>query len=242
MSLLAGCVFELPDPASGINGWTDYEDRLEATKAEFAYFTLLDQNLSPAIWEKDGVALRVPKPFQPVALAVQKPSEEHVFSREVLGVPLPGVLGAWQALRPGKDGQEPHTAYLFVMSNHHLWAYSRASAMAFHQSLVEDVLAELKGLSRLPIASGWASENHSGHGQPYAIGTFQATLPHTESKADFTLFLFQHGTNERRNEIKVALLFVVPREAEPSGSAAEVDPKALSAQTLRITPRPMESP
>jgi hypothetical protein len=74
------------------------------------------------------------------------------------------------------------------------------------------------------------------------VATFQATLPQTKAKADFTLFLFQHGKNERRNEIKAALLFVIPEDAVFSASADDVDPKALSAQTLHITPRPVDAP
>jgi hypothetical protein len=240
--LFAGCLSEIPDLASGINGWSDYEDRLQSTRDEFAYRSLLDENLSLEAWENEGISLRVPKPFQSVPSVVQRPNEEHAFSRDVLGEPLPGVLGTWQALLPGKEGKPPQAAYLFVMSNHHLWSHSRNAAMAFHQALVEDVLAELSGLSRLPIASDWTTKNEIGHGQPYAVATFQATLPQTKTPADFTLFLFQHGVNERRNEIKAALMFVIPQDADFTGSAKDVDPKALSAQTLNITPRAMDAP
>jgi hypothetical protein len=242
IGFFTGCLSEVPDSVSGISGWSDYEVRLQATADEFAYNSLLDQNLSPDVWEVEGIALRVPKPFQALPSTVRNPNEEHALSRDVLGEPLPGVLGVWQAHLPGKNGKSPETAYLFAMSNHHLWSHSRTSALAFHQSLVEDVLAELSDLSHLPIASDWTTENESGHGQPYAFATFRATLPQTRAKADFTLFLFQHGMDERRNEIKAALLFVIPVDATFSGSAADVDPKALSAQTLHITPRAMGGP
>lgn len=240
--IFTGCLSEAPDSISGINGWNDYEDRLQSTASEFTYHTLLDQNLAVDMWQEAGVALRVPQPFQPVPNAVGIMSEEHAFSREVLGEPLPGVLGSWQAMLPGQEGQPPQSAYLFLVSNQHLWSHSRNSAMAFHQALVEDVLAELSGLSRLPIASEWKSENHTGHGQPYAVATFQAKLPKTKTPADFTLFLFQHGVNQRRDEIKVALLFVIPQDAIFAGSSSDVDPKTLTAQTLHITPRPMDAP
>lgn len=238
----AGCLSEVPDSVSGITGYFDYEDRLQATADEFAYNSLLDWNLSLEVWEAKGIAIRVPKPFQPVPSTVGNPSEAHAFSRDVLGEPLPGVLGTWQAEVPRKDGKSREIAYLFLMSNHHLWSHSKNSALAFHQSLVEDVLAELPELSHLPIASDWTTENESRHGQPYAFATFRATLPQTRAPADFTLFLFQHGMNERRNEIKAALLFVIPVDAMFSGSAADVDPKALSAQSVHITPQSMDVP
>jgi hypothetical protein len=132
--------------------------------------------------------------------------------------------------------------YLFLMSNHHLWAGSRNSAMAFHQTLVEDVLAELDWIDQLPIKAAFKSENHSGFGQPFTVGTFPAKLPQANSPADFTLFLFQNGVNERKDEAKVALLFVIPKDAMFAGSTSDVDPMFLCAQTLRITPRPLESP
>jgi hypothetical protein len=128
------------------------------------------------------------------------------------------------------------------MSNRHLWANSQTSAMAFHQTLVEDVLAELDWINQLPIKAEFKTEDQFGHGPPFTVGTFQARLPQTNSPADFTLFLFQNGVNDRKDEIKVALLFVVPENAAFQGSAADVDPKALCAQTLRITPRSMGSP
>ncbi len=215
-----------------------YRERLKATAFEFAYYERREQNLSPQVWEAQGISLQVPKPF----FLVKNPSSEnpalgHDPSRQVLGVPLPGVLGMWQAVLPGEDPQSPtETAYLFVMSNQHLWSFSKSSAMAFLQTLVEDVLAGLPGLSRFPIDADWSSANWSGHGLPYATATFQATLPQTKAKADFTLFLFQNGANERRDEIKVAMMFVVPRAAVFRGSQPKVDPKILSAETLRINP------
>ncbi len=195
--LLAGCLSESPDSASGIGSFSDYEDRLKATEAEFAYNSLLDQNLSLAVWEEEGVRLRVPKPFQFVPASKGEPMQEHALSREVLGEPLPGVLGTWKAVLPGRNANPPQTGYLFLMSNHHLASYSRTSAMAFHQVLVEDVLAELSGLSVLPIKADFKPENLTGHGQPYSVATFQANLPPSNSPADFTLFLFQNGLNER---------------------------------------------
>ena len=240
--LLAGCLSELPDSDSGIGSFGDYEDRLKATQAEFAYYSLLDQNLSPTVWEEEGIALRVPKPFQFVPASKDERNQEHALSREVLSEPLPGVLGTWKAMLPSKNAKPPQTGYLFLLSNHHLSSYSRTSAMAFHQVLVEDVLAELSGLSVLPIKANFKPENLTGHGQPYSVATFQANLLPANSPANFTLFLFQNGLNERRDDIKAALLFVIPKEAAFPGSLPDTDPKALSAQTLHITPRPLESP
>ena len=237
----AGCSSNSTESAAGetAEGHVGtYEERLGATAAEFAYYERLEQNLSPEAWQSQGVSLQVPKPFFLVKTpASENPATGNAPSREVLGVPLPGVLGMWQAVLPSEDPQSPtETAYLFVMSNQHLWSFSKSSAMAFLQTLVEDVLAGLPGLSRFPIDADWSSVNLSGYGLPYATATFQATLPRTNAKADFTLFLFQNGANERRDEIKVAMLFVVPHAAAIQGSQPKVDPLALSAETLRISP------
>ena len=239
--ILAGCSSGPPDYLLQADGEDTYEDRLEATESEFAYYARLDANLAGEVWEKEGLSLRVPKPFRLVSDSPpQNPAEPHAASGEILGEPLPGVLGMWKAELPGKESGPPRRAYLFLMSNHHLWSYSRTSAMAFHQSLVEDVLAELPGRSVLPIEADWMPDNLNGHGLPYTVGSFDATLPGTGSQAEFTMFLYQHGVNPRRDEIKVALLFVIPKEAEFPGSQPDADPKALSAQTLRIIPRPMD--
>ena len=239
---VAGCSSNSSEAAAEGADHGSYLERLKATEAEFAYYERLKQNLSPQAWEAEGVSLQVPGPFHLVeSPSSRNPASEHARSREVLGIPLPGVLAMWEAHLPGESSHSPpQTAYLFVMSNQHLWSHSRASAMAFHQTLVEDVLAELPGLSQFPIDSKWASLHLSGHGLPYTTATFQATLPQTNAKADFTLFLFQNGINERRDEIKVAMMFVIPRAAVFRGSQPDLDPKILSAETLRITPRKMD--
>jgi hypothetical protein len=239
--LFAGCSSEPADSLSETDGGDGYEVRLQATAEEFAYYSLLDANLTETSWEGQGVSLRVPMPFELVSESTpQIPAREHAGSREILGKPLPGVLGMWKAELPSRNSGPPQSGYLFLMSNHHPWPRSRTSAMEFHQTLVEEVLAELPGLSVLPIESDWKPENIAGHGLPYTVGNFEATLPQTNSPAWFTMFLFQHGVNQRRDEIKVALLFVIPKEAELAGSHPNVDPQTLSAQTLRIIPRPMD--
>ncbi len=243
LCLPAGCSPGLPDHTTDSEAWGSYEERLEATEAEFAYYTLLDQNLTPTIWQQTelGLAIRVPKPFEPVPDANNR-NPDQPLSRKILGEPLPGLLGTWKAVLPGKNANPSQTAYLFLMSNHHLWPHAETSALAFHQSLVEDSLAELPGLSQLPIECDWLSENLTKYGLPYTTASFPAKLPEPQSRVDVTVFLFQEGANDRRDQIKVALMFVVPQAAQFSGSAADVDPKALAAQTLRITPRSMDKP
>ncbi len=230
--LLAGCSTGTVDSSPEIDSGVSYEDRLKATADEFAYYGLLDANLAGEVWEQEGISLRVPKPFRPL---------DSLKTRKFLGLPLPGQLGAWKADLPG-DGGGARPAYLFLMSNHHLWAHSRARAMGFHQWLIEEELAELPGLNVLPVEAGWSPQNPSGHGLPHTVGRFEASLPAAKGPAEFTMFLFQHGVNRRRDEIKVALLFVIPKSAEFAGSSPEVDPKTLSAETLRIVPREVSQP
>jgi hypothetical protein len=242
MLLVGGCTAGSADSLAEADGG-GYEERLQATASEFAYHDLLNQNLAAAVWERQGLSLRVPLGFQLVPDADNhNPAKEHAASREVLGHPLPGVLGMWKAELPGKDNETPQSAYVFVLSNHHLWPDSKARAMAFHQALVEDVFAELPGLSVLPIESDWNADNITAHGQSFTSATFPAKLPQTGAMADFSVFLFQHGANQRHDEIKAALVFVIPQAAELPGSQPDVDPLSLSAQTLRITPRPMDTP
>jgi len=244
---VAGCagedVAESTDEAEETNEGRTYNDRLDATAAQFAYFNLLNENLKKSAWEKRGVTVRVPLPFELREMPEQTNfSPGHGTSSELLGVALPGILGMWEAALPSEDSPHPRKAYLFVMSNHHLLRQHRPSAKAFHQTLVEDVLANLPGLDHLPIESDWQAENWSGYGFPYTHATFPATLAKTGEAANLTMFLMQYGQNERRDAIKVAMLFVVPRSAEFSGSRPKAEPMKLSAQTLRISPEARNQP
>lgn len=217
-----------------------YRERLKDTAEEFAYYQLWEENLKDKRWHKGGISLRVPKPFQFVPTPVSPNfAQAHEASQRILGEPLPGVLGMWQAELPTTKSGVSKRAYLFLMSNQHFPPTRRNDALAFQQTLIEDVLAQLPGLNnKLPIDSEWKTTAVVGHGLPYTTGTFQATLPQTKDRANFTLYLMQYGQNARRDEIKVALLFIVPIEAQLAGSRPDVDPKTLSADTLRITPRP----
>lgn len=236
-------VAESANEAEETNEGGTYNDRLKATAEQFAYFNLLNENLNKSVWEKRGITLRVPLPFELREMPERTArSQTHGPSSELLGVALPGVLGQWEAELPSEDSPHSRKAYLFVMSNHYLLRQHKPSAKAFHQTVVEDVLANLPGLDHLPIESDWLAENWSGYGFPYTYATFPATLAKTGEAANFTMFLMQYGQNERRNEIKVAMLFVVPRAAEFSGSRPDAEPMKLSAQTLRISPEARNSP
>ena len=230
-----GCAAGPADsPADSTEGGA-YEERLKATAKKFAHFELLDENLKKERWKKLGISFRVPRPFEFVEAPDRNLAEGHALSREILGELLPGVVGVWQAVLPGKEGARPETAYLFLLSNYHLLSRSYNSAIKFHQTLVEVALVDLKGLDHLPIESNWQTENWLGHGLPYTWASFPATLAKTGKPADFTLFLAQYGTNDRHDEIKVALVFVIPKAAEFQGSRPDADPLKLSAQTLLIT-------
>lgn len=241
-ALLGGCGDDDSNSASEPGESGGYQDRLQATAKEFAYFQLWKENLKQTRWERDGISLRVPKPFAFVSSPTSTNiAQAHAASREVLGEPLPGVLGMWKAELPGRKTGTSESAYLFLMSNQHFPPARRRDALAFQQTLIEDVLAQLPGLNnKLPIDSDWKTGGIRGHGFPHTWGTFQATLAITKKPADFTLYLMQYGENDRRDEIKVALLYVVPLDARLDGSRPKVDPKTLSAETLRIAFPPGE--
>ncbi|MCA9070425.1 MAG: hypothetical protein KDA84_15945, partial [Planctomycetaceae bacterium] len=238
----AGCSDEQSETVAESSEGGTYQERLNATAKQFAYFQLWSENLKGVRWESQGVSLRVPKPFEWVpSPAPTNLSQAHVPSQEVLGEPLPGVLGMWKAKLPGADSATSESAYLFVMSNQHFPPARRRDALAFQQTLIEDVLARLPGLNnKLPIDSEWKSTGVLGHGLPYTMGTFRATLAETKKPADFTLYLMQNGDNDRHDEIKVAMLFVVPLDVQLKGSRPDVDPQKLSAETLRIALPPGE--
>ena len=209
-----------------------YEERLSATAEEFAYHEQLRQNLAKDRWEKLGISLRVPKPFHLVKTA----AKTNPSTRELLGVSLPGVLDIWQAVLPGREAGDQQTAYLFVISNHHLLKGDGKPAAAFHQSLVKEVLPNLPGRKRLPIEYEWKTDNGSGHGLPMTTASFPATFKQTDEPADFTFFLMHYGENKRRDEVKVAMIYVIPQAAKFTGSRPEADPLRLSAETVLITP------
>lgn len=233
-----GCASEAANNAAETDEGGIYEGRLKATAGEFAYYELLNQNLTRDRFERMGISLRVPKPFRSLETAAPDASVPDVASSgELLGVPLPGVLGVWQAGLPGKDGAAPQSAWLFLMSNHHLLGTSPAAARTFHQTLVEKVLVHLPGLEKLPIESNWQTENWTGHGLPFTSANFPATFAKTGQPAEFAVFLMHYGDNDRRNEIKASLLFVVPQSAELAGSRPDANPMRLSAETVRIDPQ-----
>lgn len=241
-ALIAGCTAETSNPATETGEGGTYQQRLDATAKEFAYFQLWKENLKETRWDQGGISLRVPKPFERVPTpASENIAQAHAASREILGEPLPGVLGMWKAKLPGQKSGSSQTAYLFLMTNQHYPSSHRDDAMAFHQTLIEDVLAQLPvPNNKLPIDSDWNTSSILGHGLPHTVGTFQATIPKSKALANFTLYLMQYGQNDRRDEIKVALMFVVPVEAHLKGSRPDVDPKTLSAETLRIALPPGE--
>jgi len=212
-----------------------YSERLKATAEEFRYHQILEENLREEYWEKSGVRLRVPKPFRAVATpSWENIAEAHEESRQLLGVPLPGVLGMWKAEFPETSGQQTRTGYLFVLSNHHLLERFPRYAETFHQTLIEDVLVELPGRSHLPIDAEWSSHNWAGYGLPYTSASFAAELADSKSPVQFRIYLMHHGTNKRRDRIKVAMVFVMPAGIELSGSRPDIDPLELSAETLQI--------
>ena len=111
-------------------GVDTYKSRLDETAAYFSYKEKLNQELGPT-WSSYA-SLRVPKAFQGIPAPPPPPAPEEGEEPEpydpaedprqphYLGLEFPGLLGAWEATVMAESGgeEEPHTAYLYVLSNH----------------------------------------------------------------------------------------------------------------------------
>ena len=94
-----------------------YEERLRRTAEYFEHVNRLNDNLAPQATVVGGVALRVPRQFQPMA---DDPETEYDETTPYyLGADVPGSVAAFRGdLRVDVDGQvERHPAFLYVLSN-----------------------------------------------------------------------------------------------------------------------------
>ncbi len=224
LSLLGGCSADAPGSLPDGDETSSYKARQKAAETQFAHRQLLEENLIQTVWEQNGISLRVPKPFQ-------RDEKNAVSSKNVLGVNLPDLIGTWTAVLPGGNSKSPQTAYLFVLSHRH----QSPDEESFHHGLIKSQLYHLNYPTRKrAIDHEWTSQNLVGNGLPFTSATFEATLANPKIPANFTVFLMQHGRNQRRDQIQVAMLFVVPKACVFAGSQPNADPKTLSAETLHI--------
>ena len=222
--VIVGCSEDGPDSLIEDSVTSTYQEREHAAQQEFAYRDLLNQNLSPTVWKHAEVSFRVPKPFR------RQEGDPAASLKAVLGFTLPGVIGHWTALLPGKNDSPPQTGHVFVMSNQHLASAEATPPEEFHQRI-----GDLFNESRFSVLQPWTAKNVTGgHGLPFTSGSFLATVEGQPTQTRFRLFFMQQGLNQRRDAIKVAVLFVVPENGVLSGSRPEVDPQILSAETLLI--------
>ena len=128
-----------------------YQERLNETARQFAYYHKLNENLGEK-WINAGIELRVPEQFEPDLVAESVTGENDEIVQVLVprqpeyfeGLELPGLVGSWQAAVDSPSaGAQPAAAYLYVMTNRDLFLNpeTRNTAADFHTLVLESVCA-----------------------------------------------------------------------------------------------------
>jgi hypothetical protein len=242
-------------------GSQHYQDRLEATRQQFAFFAGLDANLAPP-WQQSGLSLRVPLGFrltwQPdtktakTAKAAEKPKDAESGKGEdedgededgEAGPPggkffpreLTGLVGVWTAELPADGGTR--TGYLYALTNHDLWLdpQRQDEAARFFEVVIDRDLRNVAGLpADYRTRRHWRLPKSDGESYLPERVYSRADFPgiRSEDGAEATL----HVLNFKVDDAEVVLLFVVPQGARLTGTplagGSSVDPIELTMKTL----------
>ncbi len=246
--LLAGC------------GAETYEERLKNTRAMFAHQEQLNANLTGAWGDQEtGVSLRVPLQFvmlpPPVkpppdpaveaAKAAAKKNGEKFEEEEVeliddrqpayMNIGLPGLRGAFRTpLNAIGDNNAlvEGDGFLYVLTNHHL-ADLPDQAKEFEKQVIQ-TLGE--ALHKIVEPSDWKDDRFPADAKakasfvksvPYKIVTLTSDEEIAGYFREFTAYLYEQG------DIQVVVLFVLPKDVEPSAKLAERIPLCL--ETLVVS-------
>jgi hypothetical protein len=220
-------------------GVDKYEERLNESRKLFAEINEMEANLGRE-WSDKGVQIRMPRKFEPlpppevetdeegnVTYSGPDPRQPH-FSDE----PLPGLIGAWKAEVGADVDGEPKDlpAYIYLLSNHFLWAGGDPGAAAGFHTLVLETVVNGIGLPS-PEPTDWKAESFPPRPGMITQKTSQVWRSKTsriidETPGDVSLHLLENGN------MKIALIVVVPDTIDPSEKLPQR--MELALQTIRI--------
>jgi hypothetical protein len=220
-------------------GTNTYEQRLGETRKLFAEINEMEKNLGREENVK-GVQIRMPSQFDLIpAPKVETDEEGNIISMDpdlrqphFSNEPLPGLIGGWKAMVSadvaGEQKEVP--AYIYLLSNHYLWAAGDpGAATAFHTTVLESVVSGM-GLPepqqtdwevrKFPAATGMIQQKSS------TVWTTKTSRPVDETLDELELHLFENGN------MKVSLIVVYPDTIDPSEKLPQR--MELALQTIRI--------
>ncbi len=224
-ALLSGC------------GSAEYERRLKASEAYFAYVQNMDANLSSPWSGHPVIHYRVPKQFTPIAGASEDAAENAPDPRQPrelgidMDIELPGLVGAWMARETVKtaDGSESVSSYMYVLSNFEFFTLTdteeRRAAATFNEDLVSQVASALGAPRpesdkwnelRVPVGDGYVDT------KTYDEVAIKSETPAIGVPTQASLYLYTTG------DIQVAILFITPRDPD-------VERINLSLETLEVS-------
>ncbi|SFI80063.1 hypothetical protein [Planctomicrobium piriforme] len=219
LSVLSGC------------GTADYEERVQRTAKFYDYLKTLDANLGPAWVRQDmSMSMRPPLPFRtplpgPEIHKDQLGNETPGLDprqQTPLGVPLPGMVEAWEATTdPSHMGPD---AWLYVLSNFSRFSEEEDEGHPTNEFLV-DLERELMTIFQVTIPDGETSQIKDNIRYKYLAPP--STSPNAEytSGKDYSIIRFmpEFTVNEKElqgmlverrvGDTQVALLAIYPKNA-----------------------------
>gem|GEM_PF-595327 len=212
--------------AAGGCGLETYEQRLEATRAYYAYLDKLDQNLANS-WRSSPVDdLRVPKNFKelPAPVPTKNPDGSLEFpdvdprQPDFANLTIEGLIGAWRAdvdvLVNNERVSRP--AYLYAASNSPLYLAGQAEdAVNFTKNFIPNLETALQATGKPELAAVFPKGHQFVPRQTFEVLLLNSDLPIHNSRYSFETYSTQQGDNQ------VVLLLAVPAGMEPQSKVPE---------------------
>lgn len=228
-----------------------YESRLAVTSEYFEHINSLNANLASPPVSHGSIAVRVPKQFSP--LLDDEETETNEAQPYYLGVELPGLEAAYQGdVLVDVNGQdELRPAFIYVLSNESIIKALAANENEFDPA---EFLTELQ--NRLSGAFGvYIEPGRTGDGSEANVPFYEA-LPRPvvqgklqyEPSKQYTAIRFAPNeplsgfdipmeyrlyTLEGQQDVKYALLVVIPETARPDENLPERVRMMLETVTTR---------
>ncbi|HUG89233.1 MAG TPA: hypothetical protein VML55_00260 [Planctomycetaceae bacterium] len=221
-----------------------YEERLNETAQQFAYYHKLNEHLGPR-WAEAGIEIRVPIQFSSDLIPqsftddegnVQQefvPRQPDYFAEE--GALLPGLVGSWRAeVDAPAAGEVRPAAHFYVMSNRDMFLdeSTRAEAPDFYGIVLDALCRGMKIEPPEPEDSRWTSERFpsiKGYVSRKELTTITLVpdAPIGGLVREFRLYLYAAGDN-----IQTAFLYVIPSGVSSRENLP--DRIGLAFETLKV--------